>query len=527
MDGTCDAITYMPVDQSDKVTLLSSKEDHMPSQLVTETSVVYFSFPNDTILELLYDDGTAVQLVDSIPYTKEEVQEYTSQHEGDVFKSALAVTGKLLKKNTHREAFGTSKVVSYGDVFESVCKAKYTEDDELLNSVKKSESGNYEFAETIDDWYEDEIEEKVCNIITLWTGQATFKVGGSSYTLCGTIWCPSNVFNDYGTYGILCDTVEANLTLGNAEYEGVGLQEGDAVSYSVDFYGLKPNKTYYYRSYYKFNSSDHGGIVPKYGNVDDEVIYDPTVKSFTTGGTVLTADVETFTVGDVLFNMIKVEGGTFNMGATSEQSAYSYADEYPVHAVTLSTFYLAKFEVTQELWMAVMGENPSKNQSSLKRPVENVSWDDCQVFIQKLNEVTGWEFRLPTEAEWEYAARGGNLSNGYVYSGSNTASEVAVYSGGTLDVGSLLPNELGIYDMSGNVFEWCSDFYGNYSAEDQIDPQGPSEGVLRVFRGGGIWCPVIRMRISDRDYPYPQNHYSYFKDGNVGLRLALSAAATR
>ena len=174
------------------------------------------------------------------------------------------------------------------------------------------------------------------------------------------------------------------------------------------------------------------------------------------------------------------------MGATSEQGSDADSYEVPVHSVTLSDYYIGETEVTQELWEAVMGSNPSYF-SGDQKPVECVSWDDCKEFITKLNNLTGKNFRLPTEAEWEYAARGGNKSKGYKYSGSNTISDVAWYwdnSSKTHNVKTKSPNELGIYDMSGNVYEWCEDWYGSYSSGSQTNPTGPSSGSNRVCRGG-------------------------------------------
>ena len=185
----------------------------------------------------------------------------------------------------------------------------------------------------------------------------------------------------------------------------------------------------------------------------------------------------TFTVNGVTFTMIAVEGGTFQMGATSEQGSDAESDEKPVHSVTLSDYCIGETEVTQELWEAVMGSNPSGFSGYPQRPVEKVSWNDCQEFITKLNQLTGKNFRLPTEAEWEYAARGGNKSQGYKYSGSNTIDNVAWYysnsASRTHDVKTKSPNELGIYDMSGNVWEWCYDWYGSYSSGSQTNPTGP------------------------------------------------------
>ena len=229
-----------------------------------------------------------------------------------------------------------------------------------------------------------------------------------------------------------------------------------------------------------------------------------------------------FNVKGVSFKMIAVEGGTFMMGATSEQGKDASKDEKPAHSVTLSDYYIGETEVTQELWEAVMGNNPSYYSGNPQRPVENVSWNDCQEFITKLNQLTGKNFRLPTEAEWEYAARGGNKSKGYKYSGSNTIDNVAWYtdnsSSQTHDVKTKQANELGIYDMSGNVWEWCQDWYGKkyYQNSLQTNPTGPSSGSGRVFRGGS-WGSARFCRVSNRYYNYPGNSYY-----NLGLRLSLS-----
>ena len=226
-------------------------------------------------------------------------------------------------------------------------------------------------------------------------------------------------------------------------------------------------------------------------------------------------NAQTFTVKGVEFKMIKVEGGTFSMGGR-------YDDEKPVHSVTLSDYYIGETEVTQELWVAVMGSNPSEFKGDNRRPVESVSWYDCQEFIKKLNQLTGKEFRLPTEAEWEYAARGGKYSRGYKYSGSNNADEVAWYSSNsgskTHSVKTKKANELGLYDMSGNVEEWCNDWYGDYQSYSQTNPTGPSKGEYRVLRGGN-WnkyggCAWVFVR----GYFTPDG--GIFIDGR-GLRLAL------
>ena len=237
-----------------------------------------------------------------------------------------------------------------------------------------------------------------------------------------------------------------------------------------------------------------------------------------------------FTVNGVSFQMVAIEGGTFTMGvdSTAVENGMANVDELPAHEVTVSAYSIGQTEVTQELWQAVMGSNPSSFTGDLQRPVEQVSWDDCQEFIARLNAITGKNFRLPTEAEWEYAARGGNKATGTTYAGSDDLEEVAWYYGnsyavgpysadyGTHAVGTKHANELGLYDMCGNVFEWCSDWYGNYNEEAQENPAGPESGVRRVTRGGS-WFSVSRdSRITFRGNEAPTSR-SY----SLGLRLAL------
>ena len=226
------------------------------------------------------------------------------------------------------------------------------------------------------------------------------------------------------------------------------------------------------------------------------------------------------TLNNLTANMVYVSGGTFTMGATSEQGSDAYNDEKPVHSVTLSSFYICKYEVTQALWNAVMGSNPS-NWKGDDLPVETVSRDDCQTFIRKLNALTGKNFRLPTEAEWEFAARGGNNSRGYKYAGSNNIETVAWYQGNsgnkTHVVGTKSPNELGLYDMSGNVWEWCQDRYGSYSGASQTNPTGASSGSNRVLRGGCCGRSAWYCRSSLRIIGTPDG-----RNDGFGLRLVLS-----
>lgn len=222
----------------------------------------------------------------------------------------------------------------------------------------------------------------------------------------------------------------------------------------------------------------------------------------------------------ILDNMVKVEGGSFIMGATTEQGSDGDKDEIP-HEVTLDSFYIGKFEVTQGLWEAVIGNSPSINKGE-NNPVENVSWNDCQMFISRLNEKTGLRFRLPTEAEWEYAARGGIKSKHFRFSGGNNINDVAWCddnSGSTPHpVGTKLANELGIYDMSGNVWEWCEDLYGQYELGHCKNPSGPMHGTEHIFRGGS-WDYYARFcRVSFRRCAKPDFHFC-----NLGFRIILDA----
>ena len=235
--------------------------------------------------------------------------------------------------------------------------------------------------------------------------------------------------------------------------------------------------------------------------------------------------------------MIFVKGGTFTMGCTAEQGSDCEDDEKPAHLVTLSDFYIGKYEVTQKQWSEITGTDIRRQRDNVNEglplrsfgdnyPMYYVSWYEAQDFIEKLNERTGKNFRLPTEAEWEYAARGGDQSRGYKYSGGNTLEEVAWYfensgeSGGksnpvTHPVGTKKENELGIHDMSGNVWEWVNDLYGDYGADPQTNPQGPDTGWLYVLRGGSWYYHARLERVSLRGSSAPSN-----QGGHIGFRLA-------
>ena len=232
---------------------------------------------------------------------------------------------------------------------------------------------------------------------------------------------------------------------------------------------------------------------------------------------------DVFTVNGVKFKMVAVDGGTFMMGATGEQGSDAGDDELPVHQVTLLGYAIGQTEVTQELWQAVTGTNPSHFSArfyyteNLQRPVEYVSWEECQAFISKLNNITGMVFRLPTEAEWEFAARGGAVSQGYIYAGSNVIDEVAWFGdSNTHPVAAKAPNELGLFDMSGNVWEWCHDWKGEYPTDAQANPNGPQSGTNRVTRGGSWSGDAAGCRVSNRNSAAPTA-----KGENLGLRLAI------
>ena len=234
----------------------------------------------------------------------------------------------------------------------------------------------------------------------------------------------------------------------------------------------------------------------------------------------------TYTIKGVSFDMVLVKGGTFIMGANSLSNRDNEKFVIKRHEVALSDYMIGKTEVTQELWQAVMGSNPSHFRGD-SLPVEKVSWDECIVFIKKLNEFTidsrpkGWAFCLPTEAEWEYAARGGNMSQNYKYSGGNDIDSVAWHGGNSSNkthaVATKSPNELGLYDMSGNVWEWCYDWYGSCSDAPQTNPIGPSSGSRHVIRGVG-W----------RKYSEPWTVFHRisgtpgYNSNRLGLRLAMS-----
>ncbi|MBE6231639.1 MAG: hypothetical protein E7117_04635 [Bacteroidales bacterium] len=313
--------------------------------------------------------------------------------------------------------------------------------------------------------------------------------GGAAVTVCGIVWDEEpNPTEDLSTK-ITFDGSEAN--------------------YTCQLTGLNAGTTYYYRAY----ATNEAGTA--YGNE----------YSFTTESS--SESTMSVDVNGIVIDLILVEGGTFTMGATPDliELAKYDEDELPAHEVTLDSYYMGKYEVTQELWIEIMGANPSMMIKKDECPVDGMNYLQCLEFIKKLNERTGMHFSLPTEAQWEYAARGGNKSKGFLYSGSNDPTEVGwvgenMAEFGQHPGGGKAPNELGIYDMTGNLNEWCLDYYGPYPAEPQTNPTGPEDNqyTLRVVRGGAFHLDSAGYSRNTKRQSYPEN-YSVL---DIGLRLVLN-----
>lgn len=296
------ALCFIPADNSDILSIITTAEDNIPTQMVTNNGILYFSYPNDSTLELVFDNGVDVTMIDHVKYSMDDM--VNNAYTDDMFKMILSNVSYLLAKSTSSEEI----ITHYIDVFAKVCTLPYVENEELIEKLPTAESGHFQFAEDMSDWYQQVVETQVCKTLFLWTGDASYKVGGSSCTLSGTIWCPSLTYNEYGTYGIVCDTDPSKLTLEDAEYKDSGYQSYEDLSFSIDFRGLKPNTTYYYRVYYKFNNDDHGNINPRYGSPTDQIVYDPEYKSFRTGENMLTVDVVmcidvTGSMGDIIYTV--------------------------------------------------------------------------------------------------------------------------------------------------------------------------------------------------------------------------------
>lgn len=315
-----------------------------------------------------------------------------------------------------------------------------------------------------------------------------------------------NIVDDGGaevtSRGVCWDTIQ-NPTIDNDKTnDGTGIG-----TFTSELSDLISQKTYYVRAYAVNSAGVSYGEEKSFTTLADEIV-EPLV----------------VTVNGVSFSMIFVEGGIFEMGAqNTDPNKPNYDEEAwdreaPVHLVTLSDYYIGETEVTQELWQAVMGSNPSHFLGEQK-PVEQVAWYNCQDFIKKLNDLTGMNFRFPTEAEWEFAAKGGNESRGYRYSGSDDINEVAWCSADgkqTRLVKNKLPNELGIYDMCGNVMEWCGDLFEEYTSEPQTNPTGALSGTDYIVRGGCCLSDAAYCRMTVRNF-FNYAGASY----GIGLRLAL------
>lgn len=243
-------------------------------------------------------------------------------------------------------------------------------------------------------------------------------------------------------------------------------------------------------------------------------------------------------VDKLMDSMVFVQGGTFEMGATKEMYAEAREDESPVHKVTLNSFYISKYVVTDGLKYyleALKGHDFSYLhwKDRFPFPVCMMNENSCKYFMEELNRMVGGKFRMPTEAEWEYAARGGNRSCHYKYSGGNDLSEVGYFSSNAkklCPVGQMKPNELGLYDMSGNVFEWCQDSYCRYGSEDQVNPVSSAKSDYYVLRGGCWFSEPYDCRITSR-FPVPSYHNPLIEDAEwdgpisqgFGLRLVMDA----
>jgi formylglycine-generating enzyme required for sulfatase activity len=331
---------------------------------------------------------------------------------------------------------------------------------------------------------------------------------------------------------------EAQNTLGDLYFEGLGVDQNyhSAVSYYLQAanagnsvaqfnmgrmyeygYGVKPNVETSLGWYHQSSLQGYKPASDSWMRLYD-FINTPSAQH---------TNLE-FKVKGASFTMIFVEGGTFLMGAQSDNSEWNnydrdaLGDEKPIHTVVLNNYYIGETEVTVSLWNAVMGTHLESND----HPVNRITYDEALTFIQKLNQLTSRHFRLPTEAEWEYAAKGGKNSHGYIYSGSNNLSDVTLHysefiigvypdvNGQIEDVKQAAANELGIYDMTGNVLEWCSDWYGKYSEATQVNPTGPDSGTLRIARGGDYSSMPSHCRVTYRS--------TYNPIAPLGFRLVLT-----
>jgi formylglycine-generating enzyme required for sulfatase activity len=350
-------------------------------------------------------------------------------------------------------------------------------------------------------------------------GQAMISLDGKMYGMTPKV-IPDLLLGNY------------NLTIEKQGYTSVSMRViiEDAKTTTVDIkliYGKEITVSSQPSGAYLIVQEDTIGITPlslilKFGNHEiklvknDEVLVE-TIHVSPTGKKVF--DFTLKQSNDPFYGqMVLIKGGTFKMGDTF---GIGIKEERPVHMVTLGDFYIGKYEVTQAQWKFIMGENPSHFKNCDNCPVERVSWNEVQTFFTKLNMLTGKNYRLPTEAEWEYAAKGGEMSQGYRYAGGNNINFVAWYSGNsqgkTQPVGTIKPNELELYDMSGNVWEWCSDWFDYYTESPKTNPTGPEQGEFKIVKGGSWYGYIGGSRVSCRGSDDPGNKRSY-----IGFRVAMS-----
>lgn len=306
---------------ADKGTLihLFFSEDGLPSQLVMGDNILYFNFLNDEVLELSLSNGSGYSYVTTVNYNRQDMADAIAM--GDYayfFQTRLATVVFLLDNATIPAEFSAAV-----EMFKKICYMQLASDpdatlQDLIDKGLLNEDGTAGFVQDVTDDFV-VVVVKVRYSIVLWTGKASFKVGGTSCTLSGTIHCASSSFNDYGTYGIVCDTDPEKLSLEAAEYAGAGYQEGVSTHFDVDFRGLKANTTYYYRAYYKFNDSDHGNLNFKYGDPDADIAYDSVIKEFTTGDNRLSVDV---------VMCIDVTGSMSGIIYTVKSNALSFYDAF-------------------------------------------------------------------------------------------------------------------------------------------------------------------------------------------------------
>ncbi len=313
-DQSC--LSFLSTDEKTQAVVTFSKNEKLPLQIVLNDEILNFSYLDDSLLELVYCNGSEMKIVQSITFSLEEMENivYTLGYKSDLKRALYYIYSLIYTSLDEYSSF--KELIS---MFEAVLKLEFSNDSDAINDFGMDKiNGMWDFVDKSNDGYTIIIV-KIYHYIVMWTGEASFKVGGSSCTLRGTIWCPSSEFNAYGTYGIVCDTDRDNLTTDKAEYVGTGFQDPQSLSYEVDFRGLKPNTRYYYRAYYEFNSSNHGNLKFMHGDQNAEIGYDYVIKYFDTGDNNLNVDV------------VMCIDGTGSMGSlisTVKRNAISFYDSF-------------------------------------------------------------------------------------------------------------------------------------------------------------------------------------------------------